>query len=138
MRKFQLVLAMSVLVVTTSSESAMANSHDISITNGKGEEITVKNGLNKSKKTVVKNRFGHKYEKKKTLFNRSSTQASAFGNSITKKDGLFGSSQTEVFTILGDKVKTKKGWFGRRKTTVEAGGLSSLVGQMVKTKSADR
>ncbi|MCA9803376.1 MAG: hypothetical protein KC777_15505 [Cyanobacteria bacterium HKST-UBA02] len=131
MNSKKLALALSAFMAASLAPGAFADSHNISIRDGKGEELTVKNGLLGSKTTVVKDRLGNKYEKKKGLFKKSSTEASAFGNSVKKKKGLFGSSQTEVTTILGDKVTTKKGVFGRRQTTVEAGGLTDLVGQFL-------
>lgn len=131
MKSNKLALALSAFMAAALAPGAFAESRDISIRDGKGEELTVKNGLLGSKTTVVKDRLGNKYEKKKGLFKKSSTEASAFGNSVKKKKGLFGSSETEVTTVLGDKLTTRKGIFGRRKTTVEAGGLTSLMGQFL-------
>ncbi|MGD9680704.1 MAG: hypothetical protein AB7W16_05920 [Candidatus Obscuribacterales bacterium] len=138
MKSKKLALALSALMAASLAPGAFADNGALdgnwSIRDGKGEELTVKKGLLGSKTTVVKDRLGNKYEKKKGLFKKSSTEASAFGNSVKKKKGLFGSSQTEVTTILGDKVTTKKGVFGRRKTTVEAGGIADLMGQFLTSK----
>lgn len=124
-----------VIAIASNSPLAYAQGGDFSIKSGGGEELTIKNGLFGGQQKVVKDRFGDKYETKKGWFGTKQSKVSVLGNHVQTKKGLLGSSEVEATSILGDKITTKKGWFGRRKTTVELGGVSSMIGQLIKRKA---
>jgi hypothetical protein len=129
MKFYALILALG--FATLSVQNAQAKAQDLSITNGKGEEIVIKSGRSK----VIKDRFGNGYASKKGWFRKNEKDVSILGNQYKSKKGLLGGSKTEATTILGDKVVSKKGWFGlgRRKTTVDLSGTTQAVEQLLKS-----
>ena len=114
-------------VILSFANCAFASGNDLTIKDGFGEEVVIKNGLFGTKQHVVKDRLGDKFVQKKSVFGSKDTEVNVLGNSFKKKKGLFGSSEIEGTSILGDKVTTKKGWFGRRTTTVDVSGVSSVI-----------
>lgn len=127
-----LILALGLV----SANPALARGNDITFKTGKGEEFTIKNGFFGSKKKVVKDRFGNKYESKKGWFGTRETDASVLGNSFQRKKGLLGGTDISGSTILGDSIRTKKGIFGRRTTEVDMSGITNLVQGFIESKTS--
>lgn len=108
MLRFHFPVATLALILGVGIASpSFALGNNLSITNGK-EEFTIKKGLFGSKKKVIKDRFGDKYESKQGWFGTSQSSAAVLGNGYTRKKGLFGTSEITGSTMLGDTIKTKK------------------------------
>jgi hypothetical protein len=108
-------------------QPSLARGNDLTIKDGFGEEIVIKNGLFGGQQRVVKDRLGNHYASKKGWFGSKETSVNVMGNEFKKKKGWFGGSDIEGHSMLGDTVSTKKGIFGRRTTTVDVSGISGLI-----------
>ena len=119
-----LLLCMAVLVL---SAAAVQAGGDWSITDGMGEEISIKNPWLGKKSKVIKDRLGNSYSSETGIFGSKETGVSLLGNQVQRKKGLFGTSEIQGSTIMGDKVISKKGIFRRRKTQVDVSGTTALI-----------
>jgi len=116
------------LIIT--GQPGLARSQDLVITDGKGEQISIKNGWFGRKQVKVEDRLGNKFENKKGWFGSKDQEVNLLGNQIKRKKGWFGGSSIEGNSILGDKISTKKTLLGRRQTTVDVSGVSSAIEQL--------
>ena len=135
---YRLFAALLVSVIaSTANLDALAQSGDIQVKSGQGEEFNVKHSLFGRKNIVVQDRLGDKIEHQTGLVG-SKAKVQILGNGYESKTGIFGNKSYKISTILGDKVETKKTWFGlgRRKTTVDLSGTTGLVNQVLQTKVA--
>ncbi|MBY0357339.1 MAG: hypothetical protein K2W82_04995 [Candidatus Obscuribacterales bacterium] len=123
-RKKMTLLVTALLIC---AQPALAQRNDISISDGMGEEIQIKNGWFGGKSKNIQDRFGNKYQSSKGIFGGSQSEAAVLGNSIKRKKGWFGGSSVQGSTIFGDKVESKKGLFGGRKTKVDISGSAAVV-----------
>lgn len=129
-----ILLSLAVLLLTAGSASAGG---DWSITDGMGEEISIKNPWLGKKSKVFKDRLGNSYVQEQGLLGGTTTEFGVLGNRFEKKKGIFGGSQVEGSTILGDKVVSKKGIFRRRKTQVDLSGTTALIRGLIGRSSAN-
>lgn len=134
--KIVVSLAAAALMASLATPDVQARGNDLTISTGKGEEISIKNGFFGRNSKVVKDRMGNKIETKSGLFGTGENEVRLLGNSYSKKKGLFGGSKTQVTSLFGDSVTTEKGVFGRRKTRIEMGGMSGLIGNLISSKTA--
>lgn len=111
--------------------SSFAGTGDLSVTNGMGEEMSMKKSLFGKKELMLKDRYSNRYSKKENLAGGKETELNFLGNELKSKKGLLG-SKMEGSTIFGDKVTSKKGFFGRRKTTLDLSGSANLLKSALK------
>ena len=121
---------------STAGEQAFAQSGDIQVKSGQGEEFNIKHNLFGRQNVALHDRLGNKFEHQTGLLGDSKANVQVLGNGYEAKKGIFGRKSYKVSTILGDKVETKRSWFGlgRRKTTVDLSGTAGLVNQVLKEK----
>jgi hypothetical protein len=120
-------VALLLMLSSSLSQTALARGNDVVITDGQGEQVTMKHGFFGRGTTVVKDRFGDGFGQKKGLLGTNQTEFNVLGNGFTSKKGIFGGSDIKGGTIFGDRIETKKGIFGRRTTYVNAGGTAGLI-----------
>jgi hypothetical protein len=107
---------------------AIAKPVDINITDGKGEQVSIKKGWFGSEKKSAKDRLGNEYTAKKGWFGRSEKTVGLLGNNYSKKKGII-SKKTEFNSILGDKVTIKDGPLGK-KANIDVSGTAAMVGAL--------
>jgi hypothetical protein len=120
-------IALAAFVVITSAVPSYARGNDLTVTDGMGEGMQVKNGFFGRKDVLVKDRLGDGYRKKKGFFGSKEEDANILGNQFQAKKGWFGSSTVKGHDILGDSITTRKGFFGRRTTSVDVSGAASAI-----------
>jgi hypothetical protein len=125
-------ISLMVLLQLGSSYPAFAWPFSLTVNSGEGEEAIYKRGLLGNKRTMVKDRFGDKYENKRGIFGLSKdNELGVLGNGARYHKGLLGNTETDVHTMFGDSVKYKKNVFGWRRANVDLHGVSSLLDHSV-------
>jgi hypothetical protein len=131
------VLLTSVLLATLlPCLPVLARGNDLTISDGGGEMLQVKNPLFGRKFRLVKDRFGDGFAGKKGILGGEEIDMSLLGNQVRNHKGLLGNSQMSGSTIFGDKFISKKGIFGRRVTAVDLSGSGNLIKSFFAKKSS--
>jgi hypothetical protein len=125
-------LAINAVITALLASAAFAGSHNWTIKDGQGEQLSVKKGWFGSKNIQIEDRLGNKVVKKKGLLGGKETQVDLLGNHYKQKKGLFGGNRIEGSSILGDSISTKKSLLGNRQTTVDVSGVSNAIRTLFK------
>lgn len=123
-------------LIAISGNLAQAKPIDINITDGKGEQVSIKKGWFGSEKRSAKDRLGNEYSDKKGWFGRREKSVGLLGNKYSKKKGIIG-KQTEFKSMLGDKVTIKDGPLGK-KANIDVSGTAALVGSLINAAKSDK
>jgi hypothetical protein len=126
------LISLMVLVQLGANAPAFAWPFSLTVNSGEGEEAVYKRGLLGNRRTMVKDRFGDKYENKRGIFGLSKdNELGVLGNGARYHKGILGNKETDVHTMFGDSVKYKKNVFGWRSANVDLHGVSSLLDRSV-------
>lgn len=120
-------LALSVVLSAAMCKAVQARGNDVVITDGQGEQVTIKHGFFGRNTKIVKDRFGDGIGTKSGLLGTRDKEVNILGNGFTSHTGILGATTVRGSDILGDKIQTKRGIFGRKTTYVDASGTANAL-----------